>query len=191
MECNCESKNLIRSDYRLVYEYIEDGFFIIDVGCHDAEQLSIIKEHAKSHRKNIYAVGIDKELRCFNGTFKPKLDRFLHKRFQDVDSSDNLFGKADLVTCIGVGNGLGIGEKQRYKLHMQLAKFLKPNGVIMIECITDYSLMDYSDRNDIIKFMNFMTREELIEHSKTCVKDRWFKEKPCIHGILIYQILVK
>ena len=190
MECNCESKNLMRSEYRLAYEYIKDGFFIIDVGCYDAEYLSIIKEHVKSHGKNIYAVGIDEEL-GFNKVFRAKIDKFLHKRFQDVDSNDNLFGKADLVTCIGVGNGLGIGEKQRCERHMQLAKFLKSNGVIMIEFITDYSLMDYSDRNDIIKFMNFMTREELIEHSKTCVKDRWFKEKPCIHGILIYQILVK
>lgn len=90
---------------------------------------------------------------------------------------------------IGVGNGLGTGEKQRCERHMQLAKFLKPNGVIMIEFITDYEIMEYSDRDDIISFMNFMTREELIEHSKTCVKNHWFNEKPCIHGILTSSIV--
>ena len=174
----------MRPEYRVAYEYAEDGFFIIDVGCYDAEHLSIIKEHTNQHGKNIYAVGIDEDASGLDKTFETKIDKFLHKPFEDVDVDDNLFGKADLVICIGVGNGLGTGEKQRRELHMQLAKFLKPDGVIMIEFMTDqdgYVLQEY-------KFVNFMTRKELIEHSGLCVKDHWFNEKPCRHGILISQI---
>ena len=215
MKCDCKSfDKRLRKPYMESCKYIFDGASIIDVGCYNGRSALELKDHLKKeHDIKTKITGIDMQtiddmIDCFpNGlehiggvekftkdieNSRKRLDKFILSPVAKIKDLDET---ADFVLCFG----FSCPPKARKESFLKMVEFLKPDGKAIFDVITGSRLEclwklhtipliptllgRFPDRLN----RKLMTKDEAIEHAKTCASDDFTNEgRNCSHGIIIY-----